>query len=61
LEELDPMAQFFKDIFETVTSGIDGVVNGGSGLTILFMISPSTMGCAGYGNLPCGNGHATSF
>jgi RHS repeat-associated protein len=60
-EDLDPMAKYLQEMLRDATAGLDAVVNGGSGLTVLFMISPSTMGCAGYGSLPCGNGHATSF
>jgi hypothetical protein len=49
------------EALKSAGDGLDGATSGGNGLTILLMISPSAMGCAGYGNLPCGNGHATSF
>jgi RHS repeat-associated protein len=50
-----------KSLLNSYADGLDAILSGGNGLTIIPMISPNAMGCAGYGNLPCGNGHATSF
>ena len=60
-EDLDPMAKFLKDILQNASDAVDAVTHGGNGLTILIMISPNALGCAGYRSLPCGNGYATTF
>jgi hypothetical protein len=49
-----------KSLLNSYADGLDGILSGGEGLTILPMISPNAMGCAGYGNLQCGNGFATT-
>jgi len=59
-EELDPMSKFYAAVLKTATDAVDALSRKGNGLTILIMVSPNVLGCAGYGNLPCDN-HPTSF
>jgi hypothetical protein len=60
-EQVSEETNVLKSLLDSYADALDGILSGGNGLTIIPMISPSVMGCAGYGNLPCGNGHATSF
>ncbi len=52
----------WKTLLDGAADGLDGILSGGNGLSLnFFMVSPSIMGCAGYGGLPCANGSPTSF